>query len=380
MKTLLIDLYEEHDLEKNVYQCLMTDTSHVLFLSLDRPPRFATLQVEEFIERHIPSIESVFFETIDFQVVDDLVGRQVAQFDQVLVDTHGGDALLAVALYRAAMKHGCQVVSLDVNKGQVHHWLPDRVEVQSRIIPTLTTEQVITLRGGEIIRSKQPHYSPHQQVALVKIARFALKSPQKWYQSTQYFSALKVSESFRVLAPKTVRHANGRSYVYPTQLIQLFKDSGALKVYQELNHSVDLGFGTSENRQLLSSKGAILELYLYLLAQGSGQFDQVYMSVEIDWNGIIYELNNVQNEIDLVLQKGRKHAFVSCKMTEATPAAINELELYAEHFLGDDCIKVFVCTGEVSPAYANRCREYGIILIGRDDVANFVTIVSGAMG
>lgn len=153
-----------------------------------------------------------------------------------------------------------------------------------------------------------------------------------------------------------------------------------MKIYQELHHSVDLGFTNRDARHFLSTKGFVLEVYLYLLAQASGFFDEVLMGVEIDWNGVVEELDNVQNEIDLVLRKGRKTVFVSCKMTEATPAAINELELYAEHFLGDDCIKVFVCTGGVSPAYANRCREYGILLIDQREVADFVNLVRATMG
>lgn len=380
MNTLLIDLYEEHDVEKNVYSCMMTDASHILFLSLESVPHFDRLQIEEFIERHVPVVEEVSFQVIGFQEVEAIVAQQAGAYERILVDTHGGDALLAVALYRAAVKHGCEVMSLDVVKSQLHHWKEDGVEIRECLIPTLTLEQVISLRGGEIIRAKQPIYTAAQQEALIKIARFALSSPKKWLQISHYFSALKVNPDLRVLAPKSVRHPNGRSYSYPAKQIQWFKDAGLMKIYQELHHSVDLGFTNRDARHFLSTKGFVLEVYLYLLARASGFFDEVLMGVEIDWNGVVEELDNVQNEIDLVLRKGRKTVFVSCKMTEATPAAINELELYAEHFLGDDCIKVFVCTGGVSPAYANRCREYGILLIDQREVADFVNLLRETMG
>ena len=101
---------------------------------------------------------------------------------------------------------------------------------------------------------------------------------------------------------------------------------------------------------------------LYLLALESQLFDECMIGGEIDWNGIFPEADNVQNEIDVILRKGRSITFISCKMTDLSVEAINELEVYANHFAGESCLKLIVCTGKINPVYANRCQEYGCLL------------------
>ena len=59
-------------------------------------------------------------------------------------------------------------------------------------------------------------------------------------------------------------------------------------------------------------------------------------------NGIFPEADNVQNEIDVILRKGRSITFISCKMTDLSVEAINELEVYANHFAGESCLKLIV--------------------------------------
>ena len=53
--------------------------------------------------------------------------------------------------------------------------------------------------------------------------------------------------------------------------------------------------------------------------------------------------------LDVILRKGHSVVFISCKMTDLAVEAINELEVYANHFAGDNCLKIIVCSGRLTP-------------------------------
>ena len=99
------------------------------------------------------------------------------------------------------------------------------------------------------------------------------------------------------------------------------------------------------------------------------------IGAEIDWNGIFPEVDNVQNEIDVVLRKGQSIIFISCKMTDLSVEAINELEVYANHFAGETCLKLIVCSGKINPVYNHRCQEYGVLVIKQDQISNLIPML-----
>ena len=86
-------------------------------------------------------------------------------------------------------------------------------------------------------------------------------------------------------------------------------------------------------------------------------------------------MDNVQNEIDVIFRKGHSVVFISCKMTDLSVEAINELEVYANHFAGDNCLKMIVCSGRINPVYSNRCQEYGVTVIKQDQIQNLIPMV-----
>lgn len=148
-----------------------------------------------------------------------------------------------------------------------------------------------------------------------------------------------------------------------------------LCIESEDKKRVAYSFPSQEAQVFCRNKGHILEVYLYLLALESQLFDECMIGGEIDWNGIFPEADNVQNEIDVILRKGRSITFISCKMTDLSVEAINELEVYANHFAGESCLKLIVCTGKINPAYANRCQEYGVLVIRSEQIPNLIPML-----
>ena len=190
---------------------------------------------------------------------------------------------------------------------------------------------------------------------------------------TQFFSLAKTNDLHA--ETEKILENNGKYYRYPEFLIPLLVEAGMLCIESEDKKRVAYSFPSQEAQVFCRNKGHILEIYLYLLALESQLFDECMIGGEIDWNGIFPEADNVQNEIDVILRKGRSITFISCKMTDLSVEAINELEVYANHFAGESCLKLIVCTGKINPVYANRCQEYGVLVIRSEQIPNLIPML-----
>lgn len=373
MTSLLVELYDWHVLEKNVYQAFISDCDEILFLSLTKISNEEKLSLRQFIMEEVPHIQRVTFRQLSLEQLADQLDYCLAGYDQVLLDVFGGDSLLALSLYQYGLDRHLPIVAMDVERGKQYKWVAGQLEKEDLDIPTLSIQQLIALRGGKMLKSKRPIHSAQQIAAIKKLASSAISNPAHWYQVTQFFSLAKTNDLHA--ETEKILENNGRYYHYPKSLIPLLVEAGMLCIESEDKKRVAYSFPSQEDQVFCRNKGHILEVYLYLLALESQLFDECMIGGEIDWNGIFPEADNVQNEIDVILRKGRSITFISCKMTDLSVEAINELEVYANHFAGESCLKLIVCTGKINPVYANRCQEYGVLVIRSDQISNLIPML-----
>ena len=373
MTSLLVELYDRHVLEKNVYQAFISDCDEILFLSLTKISNDEKLSLRQFILEEVPHIQRVTFRQLSLEQLTDQLDYCLAGYDQVLLDVFGGDSLLALFLYQYGLNRDLSIVAMDIERGKQYKWVAGRLEKEDLDIPTLNIQQLIALRGGKLLKSKRPLHTPKQIAAIKKLASSAISNPAHWYQVTQFFSLAKTNDLHA--ETEKILENNGKYYHYPESLIPLLVEAGMLCMESEDKKRVAYSFPSQEAQVFCRNKGHILEVYLYLLALESQLFDECMIGGEIDWNGIFPEADNVQNEIDVILRKGRSITFISCKMTDLSVEAINELEVYANHFVGESCLKLIVCTGKINPAYANRCQEYGVLVIRSEQISNLIPML-----
>ena len=373
MTSLLVELYDRHVLEKNVYQAFISDCDEILFLSLTKISNEEKLSLRQFIMEEVPHIQRVTFRQLSLEQLADQLDYCLAGYDQVLLDVFGGDSLLALSLYQYGLDRQLPIVAMDVEQRKQYKWVAGQLEKEDMDIPTLSIQQLIALRGGKMLKSKRPIHSAQQIAAIKKLASSAIANPAHWYQVTQFFSLAKTNDLHA--ETEKILENNGKYYLYPESQIPLLVEAGMLCIESEDKERVCYSFPSQEAQVFCRNKGHILELYLYLLALESQLFDECMIGGEIDWNGIFPEADNVQNEIDVILRKGRSITFISCKMTDLSVEAINELEVYANHFAGESCLKLIVCTGKINPVYANRCQEYGVLVIRSEQISNLIPML-----
>ena len=373
MPSLLVELFDHHTIEKNVYQTFICDCDEVLFLSLKKIAEDERLALKHFLLNQVSHVKQVHFRQISLDKITDDLNLFLTNYDSVTLDVFGGDSILAIFLYQYGLEKQLPIIAIDIEQGKQFKWKMGKVEKEELVIPNLTIEQLMALRGGKLIKAKQPKYSPKQITTIKKLANYAILNPEEWYQITQFFALAKTTDFHAETA--RVLESNGKKYPYPESMIPLLTEANLIHIDEESSDHISYTFSSPEAQLLCRTKGHILELYLYLLAIESEYFDECMIGAEIDWNGIFPEIDNVQNEIDVVLRKGQSIIFISCKMTDLSVEAINELEVYANHFAGETCLKLIVCSGKINPVYNHRCQEYGVLVIKQDQISNLIPML-----
>ena len=373
MPSLLVELFDHHTIEKNVYQTFICDCDEVLFLSLKKITEDERLALKHFLLDQVSHVKQVHFRQISLNKITDDLNLFLTNYDSVTLDVFGGDSILAIFMYQYALDRKIQLLAMDVDHGLQYDWKLGKLEKKNLVVPTLSIQQLIALRGGKLLKSKQPFHTPKQIAAIKKLANFALTNPEEWLKVTQFFASARTSNLHSETGKELEN--NGKRYSYPKSIIPLLTEANLIHIDEESSEHIRYTFSSSEAQLLCRTKGHILELYLYLLAIESEYFDECMIGAEIDWNGIFPEADNVQNEIDVVLRKGRSIVFISCKTTDLSVEAINELELYATHFAGESCLKLIVCSGKINPVYINRCHEYGVLVIKNDQISNIIPML-----
>ena len=126
-------------------------------------------------------------------------------------------------------------------------------------------------------------------------------------------------------------------------------------------------FKNSRLRNLIGVSGAILENYIYIKLSESGCFDDVKMSVVIDFADEKYS-HPVRCEVDCLVIKDNHLLFVSCKSTKVDTTALNEIYVHNSKF-GNCLSNAAICVCEELdrkyPSFYAKGQELGIYLIDR---------------
>ena len=182
MPSLLVELFDHHTIEKNVYQTFICDCDEVLFLSLKKITEEERLSLKHFLLDQVSHVKQVHFRQISLDKITDDLNLFLTNYDSVTLDVFGGDSILAIFLYQYGLEKQLPIIAIDIEQGKQFKWKMGKVEKEELVIPSLTIEQLMALRGGKLIKSKQPKYSPKQITAIKKLANFALTNPEEWLE------------------------------------------------------------------------------------------------------------------------------------------------------------------------------------------------------
>lgn len=311
----------------------------------------------------------------DCEDVQRVLSDVLERYPDAVVDITGGASTLAFAVGIFCSAHNVPVFAYHHKTNSfcnVYHCEElDGVPCD----PQFTVEEVLAMAGGMFLR--------HGHVATKDIdaqflhdigAVFSLcyHEQGRWNRFVQYLQAITggSERSLSVAAPLAVMNNAGKRQYCDVELLEQLEASGLVYSLSVDESGVSFRFRNHVVRQCLNDAGIWLELYVYKAAVECGCFDDVQISVVVDWNGVANEPINTINEIDVVLTRGITPVFISCKYGVPSTTALNEIKMLTDLFGGGYAKGVLVTLSdltEISPATYQRAEDMNIDIIQDED-------------
>ena len=224
-------------------------------------------------------------------------------------------------------------------------------------------------RQGRVDNENLPRY-----LCLIEpFFRVFLESQRTWVQTINWMQAASPSEkgkeeNLKVTAEPVLKVARDRARVDPMTLSGLTK-IGMINNLSCSEQEISFDFNDTQIRSWLRDIGSVLELYVYKACLDSNLFNDVQVSVIVDW-APQKEIDGVSNEIDVVACRGITPLFISCKTGDIKTEALNELAILRDRF-GGGMAKALIVTAEpAGNAQRNRAADLGIAICDCSDLQN----------
>ena len=170
------------------------------------------------------------------------------------------------------------------------------------------------------------------------------------------------SYSLEVSGPYTVKGERGSRIDAPENALHALERIGFLRNLRITDERVSFCFRDGQIRAWLRDVGSVLETYVYKACLDTGLFDDVRLSVIVDWEGE-NKSNSVSNELDVMCSRGVVPLFISCKTCDVKTEALNELAVLRDRFGGEMARAAIVTAERGNARMRNRAAELDIHVI-----------------
>ena len=293
----------------------------------------------------------------------------------VVFDITGGDDLVLLA-FGIIYERYCSSKNLKLQ----------RFDIPSEDYP-LDVKELISLYGGIVI-PEEPQPTASNAIEIVdKIWDFARENSSKWNRTSSFLKELekKGNQSHEELQFELdftkVKHKMENytfKFVEVSALLRRFESAGLISDLIVGQDRMSYQYKNDFVLRCLDKAGDALEMKCYFEAlslkkDGKPYFNDCYVSVNIDWDGIIHPLEDnwkdTTNEIDLILMRGVTPIFISCKNGKIGEEELYKLNTVANRFGGKYAKKVLIATKleRESPiakkSYLQRAKDMNIQVI-----------------
>ena len=372
----LIELYDERPLE-NVLGVEVFRPKRTVYICPQDAARDTLLhrQLRAYFSHRDQQVELVFFKAnvYDANAVLALLHRIVERYPDCALDITGGtDAVLFAAgllcaeteipVLTYSRRHNCfyNIKNAPFAEGlrcELHY----RVEDFFRMAGGSVREGRVS---NELLSGYLDDFDP--------FFALYLRHRRDWTKIVTYLQRLSPgspdgSYSLEASGPYTVKGERGSRIEAPEQALRDLEDIGFLQGLSITPEQVSFLFRDGQIRAWLRDVGSVLETYVYKACLDTGLFDDVRLSVIVDWEGE-EKKDAVSNELDVMCSRGVVPLFISCKTCDVKTEALNELAVLRDRFGGQMARAAIVTAERGNIRMRNRASELGIRVIDLNDL------------
>lgn len=298
------------------------------------------------------------------------------KYEDCAVEMTGGPASLLVAAERFCERNRAKAFYFDDLKGRFRSIYGMESELADQKPFSVDVRELILLGGSHVTGNKHSTAQLERDPDIVRgILDVYCAGIGSWNAFSEYlqFACRSYYDPAALLfcAPSTLLN-NHTLLLANKRLLEQLEKVGALRELSMEGELVSFRFANGYVRDILTTIGMCLELFVYVSATECARFDSAEMSVEFDWDGNIRGgIGDTSNEIDVILTKGFKSFFVSCKTARPDARDLYEISYLARRFGGRNAQPVIATaadlSGEAWALYA-RARDMGVAVIERNDI------------
>lgn len=376
----LVKIYDTEQIN-NLISILSFKPRKVIFLYDNRYTKVENLND---IERAcVERIENISFEfvSIDTQSLDDIKSKckRIIRYNKECVfDITGGEELAPIGVYLSCINGFIPMFKLDIDLKKFVNVYGCNEISDEFVMPSLNLETIMLSKGAQLSSCLHPTPEDAQFRFLLAFCHTVFNNITPWKELCTYIQngTKSLDPEHKSLNFNYPRNPKNDKLKLSDQSAQLLICAQRFKLIRDLELSdsnVKFIFNSANIKRYLTDFGSWLELYCYITLKESGLFKDVKMSVRIEWNTEKDKRNEVVNEVDVTFFSGITPVFVSCKLSDPTAEALQELSIYPSYFGGKRSKCVLVTTGNVQadkPRVALRAREMGIHIIDKKDIGS----------
>ncbi len=337
MKTL-IELYDEETIFNLLTACAAKPETVVMLggerLSDDTLRR----RMKSFLaSRNVDTkIEYKICDTGDCTAIIEALAEITEEYADCVIDVSGGSDLALLACGMFAESCDVPLMRLDEER-ECFADVRSCPEAEKLQIPVFTIEDMVAMTGAGVIRhgrisAKDIDEELHKDTfALWEIFT---RYRSSWHKTTQFFHSAREVMGDNLSVDTKNPLPIDKNYC-PPALLRMLAERGLITDYESTRENVRFKYKSPTMRAILRDKGSVLELMTYCRMYDSGLFDDVDISVVIDWDG--RGESSTTNEIDVMAVKGLTTYFISCKSARADNLSseyLYEIDTMAHRLVG----------------------------------------------
>ena len=387
----IVESFEKAPIE-NMISVLAARPDKVIFLGDVALMRSPVKVYESFLAKKDIETEIVLkgIQKNNLNNIIEVLTQLVENEEEVIFDVTGGEDLVLMAfgiIYERYKEKGkIKLQHFNVNTGKVIDCDQDR-EVSFEGTFSMGIHDLISLYGGIVVPEEPQPMVDNALEEVDKVWNLARKDGSRWNRAHSYLKELErkgdVSEDILEVRMefadiKTDIGEFGKKYREVAKLLSEFMREGLICDLEIVEDSIHYKYKNTFMKRCLKNAGDALEMKCYcealaLTERNKPCFNDCYVGVTIDWDGIIHEKDenwkDTTNEIDLIIMKGLIPVFISCKNGKIGEEELYKLNTVAERFGGKYAKKMLIATKleresyVAKKAYMQRAEDMGIQII-----------------
>lgn len=262
----------------------------------------------------------------------------------------------SLVLFEKALKNNKTIIYFDEEEKSIKDY--NRHQVISNELYKLDIEDIVTLNGGKIVSTM---HNPVKQKDTVDLIYKTIENTVDHY--SEFIAYVSKINSILYNSDSDGEHY----YLNDSAVNKIINDNNYLK-FKSLNlFSIDknvLTFHNKEISKLFTVSGTFLENYIYNKLIDSKLFDDVKMSVKIEFSN--EQEIPVTCELDCLILKDNNLLFTSIKSNKVEPDDLNEIKVHNVMF-GNEYSKPVICIynelSENRPGIYAKAQELGVYVV-----------------